>query len=66
MGNPKKIKYWKLPWQQKVDGKPENFTYRVNFFVYYKNVTKPPLIFESVPIQLGMQLSSGILTILPR
>ena len=42
------IIYWKLPWHQKVDSKPENFTYMVNFSACDKNVTKPPLIFESV------------------
>ena len=46
MGHPKnmfffsnrKLKYWKLPWHQKVESKPENLTYMVNFFTCGKNV----------------------------
>ena len=37
----KKLNYWKLPWHQKVDSKPENFFYMVHFFAWDKNVTKP-------------------------
>ena len=41
----RKPNYWKLPWHQKVDSKPENFFYMVSFFACDKNVTKPPLNF---------------------